>query len=207
MRYAVTVGDRAITVETPDPDGAPQRAQVDSAEFAIDWRAFGAALARAEDGTRTGHYSLLIGDTSYDLIVRDLGQSPEDEGARVYEVVVGARTYTVRLRDERASALAQLTGGAHHAGDAIIRAPMPGLVVNVLAMEGQAVERGQAVAVLEAMKMENDLTTPRAGVVKSVRVAKGQTVNQGDMLIVISDAPDGSAGTETGDETDEETAD
>jgi biotin carboxyl carrier protein len=207
MRYAVSVGDRAITVETPDPDGAPQRARLDSAEFAIDWRAIGSALARAEDGTRTGHYSLLVGDTSYDLIVRDLGAAPDDEGARAFEVVVGARTYTVRLRDERASALAQLTGSAHHAGDAIIRAPMPGMVVNVLAMEGQVVERGQAVAVLEAMKMENDLTTPRAGIVKNVRVAKGQTVNQGDTLVIIGDAPDGATGAETADETDEETAD
>jgi biotin carboxyl carrier protein len=81
------------------------------------------------------------------------------------------------------------------------------MVVNVLAMEGQVVERGQAVAVLEAMKMENDLTTPRAGVVKNVRVAKGQTVNQGDTLVIIGDAPDGATGTETADETDEETAD
>lgn len=207
MRYVVTVGERAIMVETPDPDGAPERASVDGAEVALDWRAVGGASMREVGGVRTGHFSLLAGQASYDVYVRDLGEAPDDEGARAFEVTVGARTYTLRLRDERARALERLTSGARHTGDAVIRAPMPGLVSSVLAAEGEAVERGQAVVVLEAMKMENDLATPRAGVVKSVRVAKGQTVNQGDMLVVVGDAP-GEAGTSPeSDDSDEEIAD
>jgi biotin carboxyl carrier protein len=207
MRYAVTVGDRAIAVETPDLDGAPQRAHLDGAEIEIDWRVIGAAAARDADGARTGHYSLLIGAASHDIIVRDLGAAPDDDSARAFEVTVGARTYTLRLRDERARALAQLTGGARHTGDAIVRAPMPGLVVTILAEEGQPVARGQAVVVLEAMKMENDLATPRTGVIKSVRVKKGQTVNQGDILVIISDAPSATETTPESDDTNEETAD
>jgi multidrug efflux pump subunit AcrA (membrane-fusion protein) len=69
--------------------------------------------------------------------------------------------------------------------------------------------RGQAIVVLEAMKMENDLTTPRAGVVKSVSVAKGQTVNQGDTLAIIGD-PDGDRAEDAEDasaDTEVETAD
>ncbi len=207
MRYVVTVGERAIMVETPDPDGAPERASVDDAGLALDWRAVGAAPMREVEGARTGHYSLLAGQRSYDVYVRDLGEAPDEEGARAFEVTVGARTYTLRLRDERTQALEQLTGGMRHTGDAVIRAPMPGLVSNVLAAAGQAVERGQAVVVLEAMKMENDLATPRAGIVKSVRVAKGQTVNQGDTLVVIGDAPGGAEAATEGEETDEEIAD
>ncbi len=207
MRYVVTVGERAITVETPDPDGAPERASVDGVETALDWRAVGGAPMREVGGARTGHYSLLAGQASYDVYVRDLGEAPDEEGARAFEVTVGARTHTMRLRDERARALERLTGGTRHTGDAVIRAPMPGLVSNVLAAEGQAVERGQVVVALEAMKMENDLATPRAGVVKSVRVAKGQTVNQGDTLVVVGDTPGGVEAAPESDETDEEIAD
>ena len=207
MRYIVTVGERTITVETPDPDGAPERASVDGVETVVDWRALGAALgARGGDEERAGHYSLLAGQASYDVYVRDLGETPDDEGARGFEVTVGARTVTIRLRDERTQALERLTGGARHAGDAVIRAPMPGLVSNVLAAEGQMVERGQAIVVLEAMKMENDLATPRSGVVKSVHVTKGQTVNQGDTLVIVGDALGAEASTD-GDEAEEETAD
>ncbi len=207
MRYVVTVGERAILVETPDPDGAPERAGVDGAEVALDWRAVGEAPMREVDGVRSGHFSLLAAHASYDVYVRDLGEATDDEGARAFEVTVGARTYTLSLRDERARALERLTGGTRHTGDAVIRAPMPGLVSNVLASVGEVVERGQALVVLEAMKMENDLATPRAGVVKSVRVAKGQTVNQGDPLVVVGDAP-GEAGTAPeSEESDEEIAD
>lgn len=205
MRYVVTVGERAITVETPDPDGAPERASVDGAEVALDWRAVGGALMREVGGARTGHFSLLAGQVSYDVYVRDLGEAPDEEGARAFEVTVGARTYTVRLRDERARALERLTGGTRHTGDAVIRAPMPGLVSNVLTAEGQAVERGQVVVALEAMKMENDLATPRAGVVKRVNVTKGQTVNQGDTLAIIGDPADATPSEDAESETESET--
>ncbi|HEU0026259.1 MAG TPA: biotin/lipoyl-containing protein [Ktedonobacterales bacterium] len=207
MRYIVTIGERAITVETPDPDGAPERVSVDGAETAVDWRALGAALGAGDGETRAGHFSLLAGQASYDVYVRDLGDAQDEEGARAFEVTVGARTFTIRLRDERTQALERLTGGARHAGDAVIRAPMPGLVSNVLAAEGQAVERGQAVVVLEAMKMENELATPRPGVVKSVHVTKGQTVNQGDTLVIVGDAPGDAEAAPDGDEAEEEIAD
>ena len=65
-------------------------------------------------------------------------------------------------------------------------APMPGLVVGIPLAVGTDVTRGQAVIVLEAMKMENDLPSPIAGTIKEVRVDRGQTVNQGDVLVVIS---------------------
>jgi biotin carboxyl carrier protein len=83
-----------------------------------------------------------------------------------------------------------------------IRAPMPGLVSNVLVSEGDEVQRGQAVVVLEAMKMENDLSATRAGSVKSLRVAKGQTVAQGEALAVIGDLA-GAASDEAIDENGE----
>ncbi len=71
-------------------------------------------------------------------------------------------------------------------GNALVRAPMPGLVLGIPLEIGTRVARGQTVVVLEAMKMENDLASPTAGTLEEVRVSKGQTVNQGDILVVIS---------------------
>ncbi|HEU5368134.1 MAG TPA: acetyl-CoA carboxylase biotin carboxyl carrier protein subunit, partial [Ktedonobacterales bacterium] len=94
----------------------------------------------------------------------------------------------VRLEDERERALASLTGSSHDGGDATVKAPMPGLVVNIPVAVGDAVQRGQTVAVLEAMKMENDLAAPRNGVIKEVKAAKGQAVNQGQPLVIVGEA-------------------
>ena len=64
-----------------------------------------------------------------------------------------------------------------------IHAPMPGLILEVNVSEGDTVQKGDFLCVLEAMKMENTLTAPRDGVVKSVTIAKGETVEKGKLLI------------------------
>ncbi|HET9111707.1 MAG TPA: biotin/lipoyl-containing protein [Ktedonobacterales bacterium] len=208
MRYLVNVDEREISVSVDEPDGPATQAEVDGVTTPVDWRVVSAAIRAAAQGENTaGHYSLLIGTASYDVYARAI-EAPDDadEGAQAYEVTVGARTFTVTLRDERTRALGRLAGGAHHSGDATIRAPMPGLVSTVLAQEGQEVTRGQTIVVLEAMKMENDLATPRAGIVKRVIAVKGQTVNQGDTLAIIGD-PDGATSDEGGAEAETEAVD
>jgi acetyl-CoA/propionyl-CoA carboxylase biotin carboxyl carrier protein len=62
---------------------------------------------------------------------------------------------------------------------------MQGTIVKVLVAEGDEVELGQSVLVLEAMKMENHISAEKAGTVKEVRVAAGDTVGTGDVLVVI----------------------
>jgi acetyl-CoA/propionyl-CoA carboxylase, biotin carboxylase, biotin carboxyl carrier protein len=74
-------------------------------------------------------------------------------------------------------------GGA--GGDGTVSAPMQGTIVKVLVRQGDAVEPGQALLVLEAMKMENHINAERGGTVTEVRVAAGDTVGTGDVLIVI----------------------
>lgn len=64
-----------------------------------------------------------------------------------------------------------------------VKAPMPGLVVDVLVEPGQAVEKGSQLLILEAMKMENVLKAEGEGVVKSIEVIKGQAVDKGQILI------------------------
>lgn len=204
MRYVASVGGNAHTVELNE-NGASRQVSLDGQQFAVDWRLVGGARLRAtgRDEAHADHYSVLIGTRSYDVYVRFVaaqGDSVADAGQHSIEVALGGRSYVVAVQDERTRALAQVAGGSHGSGDAAIRAPMPGLVSSVLASEGTEVTRGQTVVVLEAMKMENDLTTPRAGLVKSVRVAKGQTVNQGDVLAIIGDP----AGTPPLDESEDD---
>jgi biotin carboxyl carrier protein len=63
---------------------------------------------------------------------------------------------------------------------------MPGSIVSISVSEGAAVKKGQTLLILEAMKMENEIISPRDGVVASVIVAKGASVNSGDPLVAIS---------------------
>lgn len=66
-----------------------------------------------------------------------------------------------------------------------IVAPMPGSIININVSAGQAVKAGDVLIILEAMKMENDITAPCDGVVKQVVTSKGATVNTDDILLVI----------------------
>jgi len=72
------------------------------------------------------------------------------------------------------------------AGAETIAAPMPGSIVEVAVKVGDQVKKGQLLAVLEAMKMENEIVSPVDGKIVSVAVAKGDTVNAGDTLLQIA---------------------
>lgn len=189
MRYVAIVGERQYTVAL-DEDGHQRSIELDGRPLTIDWRLVGTDRAHvsAAGDRAADHVTVLAGAHSYEAYVRVVEDAEARErGELSVEVMIAGRPYVVRVRDERSQVLARLAGGAHVAGDAAIRAPMPGLVSNVIASEGDAVKRGQTIVVLEAMKMENDLTAPRAGIVKSIRVSKGQTVNQGDTLAIVGD--------------------
>ena len=190
MRYSAEIEGQKYTIDVDD-NAHIHHVTLDGRELAVDWQLVGERRSHLTqtDDLRADHYSILIGQRSYDVYARltEGDDTSMEGGARTIEVLIGGRPYVVAVQDERSRALASLAGGAHVSGDAPIRAPMPGLVRNVLAEQGAEVQRGQTVVVLEAMKMENDLPSPRAGIVKSVRVEKGQTVNQGDVLAIIGD--------------------
>ena len=66
-----------------------------------------------------------------------------------------------------------------------IAAPMPGVVLDVKVKEGDTVSEGDTLLILEAMKMENEVTAPASGTVKNIQVANGANVNTGDLMLVI----------------------
>lgn len=187
MRYTATIGGRQHTVEV-EANGQVRRVVVDGRELAVDCRLVG-TLPGGRDERVASHYSLLIGDESYEAFARPVPSTAEvgEAGERAVEVHIQGQPYVVALQDERERTLANLAGAARVSGDVAVRAPMPGLVVQVVVQPGDEVRRGQTVAVLEAMKMENDLQAPRAGTVKEVRVAAGQTVRQDEVLAVVGD--------------------
>jgi acetyl-CoA/propionyl-CoA carboxylase biotin carboxyl carrier protein len=79
----------------------------------------------------------------------------------------------------------RVAAGGDAGGDGTVSSPMQGTIVKVLVAQGDAVEPGQSLLVLEAMKMENHINAEGGGTVKEVRVAAGDTVGTGDVLIVI----------------------
>jgi biotin carboxyl carrier protein len=137
------------------------------------------AEAHCEEIT-PGVYSLLFMGRPYEAqISKRPGDAPGI--ASPYVVVVGPRQYLVELRDPRRWRQAGSSFEAE--GPQEIVAPMPGKIVKVLVADGQEVERGQGLMVIEAMKMQNELRAPRAGRVERVYAEEGRGVEAGARLL------------------------
>lgn len=101
-----------------------------------------------------------------------------------FEVSIRGRSYPVTIVDPKRLRSGQ-NSDRHHHGVAEIRASMPGKVVRVQVEAGAEVAKGAGVIVVEAMKMQNEMKSPREGVVVSINVKPGDTVNAGDVLAVV----------------------
>ncbi|HEX6423118.1 MAG TPA: acetyl-CoA carboxylase biotin carboxylase subunit [Acidimicrobiales bacterium] len=131
----------------------------------------------------------------------DGGEPPEPKVRRDVDVEVNGRRFgvTVWVPESQAGAAIAPAGGAKAAprprrsagasaaaaGSGAVAVPMQGTIVKVLVAPGEAVEVGQTVCVLEAMKMENNIAADRSGTVKEVKVEAGQSVGTGDVVVVI----------------------
>ncbi|HEY9401479.1 MAG TPA: biotin/lipoyl-containing protein, partial [Pyrinomonadaceae bacterium] len=100
------------------------------------------------------------------------------------EVQIGDEIFRVALFDPKRLRGAR-GAGAEASGRAQVTASMPGKVVRVLVEAGAKVEAGDGLVVVEAMKMQNELKSPKGGVVVEVRAVAGATVNAGDVLVVV----------------------
>ncbi len=104
--------------------------------------------------------------------------------ARNYQIKINSNIYSVQVNNELDQLIDKMglsLGSAQQIND--IKAPMPGLILEVNVKEGEEVKEGDYLLVLEAMKMENTLTAPRDGIVKSISVNKGDTVEKNQLLI------------------------
>ena len=119
-------------------------------------------------------YTLLTGGRSYEVSVAAAGDG--------YQVRHGAAQQHVVMTDPSRRAREREGGGP---GPSKVTAAMPGRVVRLLVAEGDTVEAGQGLVVVEAMKMENEVGSPKAGKVTSLEVEAGQSVEGGATLVVV----------------------
>ncbi len=164
MKYTVEVSGRRFEVEV---EGDAVRLEGRDAGAALSGRP-GGVLRRLARGRSSRSFHALEGE----------GRGAwrlTSEGQRLDALVLDPRTRAMR---EAGSG-----GRAPHAGT--VRAPMPGKVLRVLVEAGLVVSQGQALIVVEAMKMENELKAPGAGTVGRVHVRAGDTVEKGAVLVEI----------------------
>jgi biotin carboxyl carrier protein len=123
-----------------------------------------------------GVLSLLIEHQVYEV-------KRERVGSEIH-LWVGNQRYAAGLRDPRS--LRNFKDGAgRQQGSSKLTAPMPGKVVRLLVNERDQVETGQGVLVVEAMKMQNEIKSPKKGIVQKLAAAEGSSVNAGDVLAIV----------------------
>jgi len=107
-----------------------------------------------------------------------------DFGNKSYQIKVNNNLYTVQIEDQL-DALIKALGFEVGASKIIdnIKAPMPGLILDIMVKPGDEVTVNTPLLILEAMKMENSIVSPRDGIIKSVTGTKGNTVDKGELLI------------------------
>jgi biotin carboxyl carrier protein len=166
MKYTVNIGEHSCQLSIRET-GEGLQIDLDGKKLHVDMAPVAPEV-----------YSLLVDGRSYEVQVRS-----QEDG---YQVFFGPRHYTVRIEDERARMVRELSADAlNHDRPREIRASMPGLVVRVEVGEGDPVKPGDGLVVVEAMKMENEVRSQQKGVVKQVFVKQGMTVDQGQTLLIL----------------------
>jgi biotin carboxyl carrier protein len=163
------------------PDGTPRTLRVELPAAAEDGklicRVDGRELELDLSAGEHGVLSLLLGGRSFE-VRREPGANGE------FRMSIGSEVFNAEVRDPR-SLRSRRRAGFQEAGPARIIAPMPGKVVRIVAPVGTLVEAGQGVVVIEAMKMQNELKSPKKGTVSKVLVAENAAVNPGDTLAIV----------------------
>jgi biotin carboxyl carrier protein len=162
MKYITTIYDKEFAVDIIDE----HHVNVNDRVFEVDF----------ESVSGQSVYSMLIDGKSYEAYVY--------EGEEDWQVLLFGKQYPVKVEDEREKRLKSSVGGkVQESGEFQLKSPMPGLVVAVPVNEGQAVEKGQVLVILESMKMQNELKAPHAGKVERVKVKAGESVEQRQLLL------------------------
>ena len=164
MILEISNTSQKVTVEIANA-GGKRKIRLGDTEILCDW-------VRLADG----HYSLILDGRVFDLMV--------NLDTDTCKVMSRAGTYSFRITDPRRSeTLPHSEEGLP--GLQRVCAEMPGKIIRVLVQEGEPVTYDQGLLVLEAMKMQNEIRSPKNGIVKEIGVAGETTVNTGDFLLSI----------------------
>jgi biotin carboxyl carrier protein len=166
MAFIAKLGEQSYTVEIEENGRSVYRVSVDGNEFLVD-------------GKKTGrtNFSLIVDNRSFEIEV----DNTDDE----YRVLVDGRNYRIHLVDERRVRVGAAQSGLQLQGRQMVSVPMPGKIIAVLVAIGDAVEMGQGLVIVEAMKMENEVRSPISGEVKEIKVKPGDTVEGGALLVIV----------------------
>ena len=164
MKYVTTVNEREYLIDILDE----HHVNLDGQTYEVDFAMVGDQPV----------YSLLLDGKSYDAHV----YLDED----TWQVMCHGAMYSAQVEDEREKRLRAALGGKVSGQEEFhLKAPMPGLVVSVPVSEGQVIEQGTVLLILESMKMQNELRAPRAGVVTRLRVRPGDRVEQKETMLSV----------------------
>ena len=166
MKYVTLINNQSYEIEI-DHDGS---VLVNGQMRDVDFLNLGGDL-----------FSVITEHRSLEAVIND------DEGN--IAVMMSGRQFEAQVLDERAMLMMQRRG-TQTTGSGEVKAPMPGLIVDVTTERGAAVEKGNTLVVLESMKMQNELKSPIDGVVRAVHVEAGQAVDKNDLLIEIKPPQD-----------------
>lgn len=167
MEFTLTVNGkrRVLRLETVRDASGRWRASVDGHGHDVD-------AIEVEPGV----FSLLVDGVSFEAAVAWRG--PDEAEVSLFD-----GEYEVQFQNPLRAALGAAAGGEGAASRVV--APMPGKVTRVMVKPGDRVEKGQPLVAVEAMKMENELRSPRAGEIESVHAAVGAVVEKGALLVVV----------------------
>ncbi len=128
---------------------------------------------------RDHHYHILFNNKSFNGEIVSI-----DSDTKTVVIKVNGHPYPITLKDEFDLVLEKMGINSNSSTQInSIRAPMPGLILDIRVQEGDSIKTGDTLIVLEAMKMENIIKSPREAVIKSITVKKGQSVEKNQILI------------------------
>ena len=163
MKYEVEIGSRQLSIDLEQKNSSVQ-ARIGAHNYKLE-------VLRPEEGV----FTFLDGARVYEARVFEAEQD-------IVRVEIKGREFGVKIIDRK-----HRRAAAEHSieGRQNLVAPMPGKIVRVLLAVGDEVKSGQGVVVVEAMKMQNEIKSPKVGHVVEIRVAEGATVNANQVLAVV----------------------
>ncbi|MCG8604217.1 acetyl-CoA carboxylase biotin carboxyl carrier protein subunit [bacterium] len=165
MKYIAKIGARKYKLEFSDNNGT---VSLEDKPVPVDLVSLGSDHI----------YSLIIDHACYQLHI--------EPGADGYHMILGHKKLLVEVEDERHRLIRRLIKSPEKAaGQMEVKAPMPGLIVRLNVEEGQEVKPGDSLLIIEAMKMENEIRSKTAGVIKKLYKAEKDSVDKDSPLLLI----------------------
>jgi len=157
---------------------------IDGKNYRLDLTRAGDRWSCRLDGSEVDVDAILARPDVLSLRIGNLAYEVKSEWvANDLHLWVGSSRFAVEIRDPRS--LRGRSRTADDQGPKRITAPMPGKVVRLLLHEGDEVEAGAGIAVVEAMKMQNEIKSPKKGTIQKILVTEGAAVNAGDLLAIV----------------------